>query len=167
MKTLYCLFFVALIANSSFAQNSILAGKIVDENGKPIAGAQIRVRNSHDKTNARSNEDGLFYTRLLPSANYQLNVVAGGKNLGSKKLYLPPQDKKKVYYTLKVTGDKMLVTVDKQNPFIKAELHKADEGPEMEDATFIIRIDSATGKPTSVIGPEGVNMLYMSPSKQR
>jgi hypothetical protein len=127
MKTLYCLFFVALLANSSFAQNSILAGKIVDENGKPIAGAQIRVRNAHDKANARSNGDGLFYTRLLPSANYQLSVVAGGKNLGYKKLYLPPQDKKKVYYTLKVTGDKMLVTVDTQDPFMKTKLTSIEE----------------------------------------
>jgi hypothetical protein len=114
--------FSFLLADVSFAQKSMMAGKIVSEDGMPIAGAKIEMKRGHKVTTTKSDNDGLFYSQLLPVGYYHIRVVAGGKYMRAKTVYLPDETKKKDYFYLRVVGGKVVVAMDAENPFLKAHL---------------------------------------------
>lgn len=66
MRRIISVGLLLVCSSFSFAQNTILAGKVVDENNKPLPGAIIAVSGKHEKTQAVSDADGLYYTKLLP-----------------------------------------------------------------------------------------------------
>jgi hypothetical protein len=148
-----------LLADVSFAQNSMLAGKLVGEDNMPIAGAKIEMKRGYKVAETKSDDDGLFYSKLLPVGYYHIRVVAGGKYMRAKTVYLPDETKKKSYFYLRVVGDKVIVVVDAEDPFLKAKLTKLEKEDQRKvilegaGAYFIVKIDSATGKEKTVIGP--------------
>ena len=146
------LFSVVLLADASFAQKSMMAGKIVSEDGMPIAGAKIEMKRGYKVTTTKSDDDGLFYSQLLPVGYYHIRVVAGGKYMKAKTLYLPDETKKKSYFYLRVVGDKVVVVMDGESPFLRAKLTKIEsEDPReillIEGTVYSInvKIDSVTG----------------------
>lgn len=125
----FSLLLMVLSAQIGVAQNTILMGKIVNEDHEPIAGATLRLSKAGKAVEATSDNDGLFYSRLLASDNYHLDVVVDGKYMRTKKLYLPPAEKKKVFHYLRVVGDKVIITVREDDPFLKNKLSKIEQDP--------------------------------------
>ncbi len=126
-KLLFFLSALLFTVSASFAQNSIMAGRIVDDNNAPINGAEIRVSRGGQVMAAHSDEDGLFYTQLLPVGNYHMDVIIGKTFLKTKMVYLGDNTKKRSYYYLKVTDNKLRITVDGQDPFLKSKLSKIEK----------------------------------------
>jgi hypothetical protein len=148
-KLLLCVFSVLFTCCISYAQNSILAGKIIDEYNVPIKGAVIKVSRAGNVTQTSSDEDGLFYTKLLPVGSYHVDVVLGNKYLETKKVYLADGAKKRSYYTLKVVGDVLRITVDGQDPFMRARLGKIENDDKRNIIDFLPRMKR--GEPHDII----------------
>jgi len=148
------LFLVLLLADVSFAQSSMLAGKIVDEHNMPIASAKIKIKKRGRVAEAKSDNDGLFYSKLVPVGYYRIGVVVDGKYMKTRSVYLPDETKKKSYFYLRVVGDKVIVATDAEDPFMKVKLTKIEKDRHNIDGDniFIMKIDSATGKVISETG---------------
>jgi len=123
MKSVALLLFLFVFAGDcSFAQSSMLAGKIVDEDNTPVAGATVRLRKADKVIDTRSDNDGLFYTQLLPCDLYRLEVIFNDKLMKAGKVYLSDTKKLTEYYYLRITGDKVHVKVDGEDGFMQARL---------------------------------------------
>ncbi len=73
MKNLILLCSLLLISLVSFAQSqSVLTGKIVDENSHPVQGASVHLLNS--QYGAVTNDKGLFAIKNIFPGNYSLNI---------------------------------------------------------------------------------------------
>jgi len=73
MKKLIILYSLFLISFVSFAQSqSILTGKIVDEDANPIQGASVHLLNS--QYGAVTNKDGIFLIKNIFPGTYTLNI---------------------------------------------------------------------------------------------
>jgi Carboxypeptidase regulatory-like domain len=68
-----------LLVQPVWGQRSILAGKMVDENDRPIPGVTISVGRAGHAVQTTSDSDGLFYTRLLPVGNYHITIHTADK----------------------------------------------------------------------------------------
>ncbi len=107
-----------------WGQSGIIAGKLTDENDLPVSGATVRISKAGKAIDAYSDEDGLFYTQLLHSDLYHLDVIIHGRILKAGKVYVPNVQKKKKFYFLKIAGDKIRVRIDGEDPFLKAKVSK-------------------------------------------
>ncbi len=123
---LLSLMLMCICTGGVYAQNSILAGILTDEYGVPVKGATLRVSKAGKAIEAISDDDGLFYTRLLPSGTYHLDVITDRKMLNAKRIYLPPTNKKRVFFYIKVVDDHVRISADGQDPFMKNKLGKIE-----------------------------------------
>ncbi len=125
MRKLSILIFLFLLAHGEiWAQSGIIAGKLTDENDQPVSGATIRISKAGKAVDTYSDEDGLFYTQLLHSDLYHLDVIIRGRVLKAGKVYVPNVQKKKKFYFLKIAGNKIRVRIDGEDPFLKAKVSK-------------------------------------------
>ncbi len=125
MRKLSILIFFFLLAHGEiWAQSGMIAGKLTDENDQPVSGATVRISKAGKAVDAYSDEDGLFYTQLLHSDLYHLDVIIRGKVLKAGKVYVPNVQKKKKFYFLKIAGNKIRVRIDGDDPFLKAKVSK-------------------------------------------
>ena len=123
MKIQSCLFLASfiLLANVSRAQNSILAGKILDENKNPIPDAIVSVSGKSPKIDkeVRSDLNGLYNISPLPAGEYKVTIVdKKGKHV-VKKLAL---DEAGDYHNFILEGKKVAVFRTKEDPFLKPKL---------------------------------------------
>ena len=151
-----------LAGNISFAQNSILAGKIVNENNKPIPGATICVSKQGEMVQEiRADGDGLFAGKPMGAGDYSLSVTAKGHNLKLNYYFiLDPKAGSEKYYIIKVANGKLVIDMVNDDPAIKVRLAKIEKSKENADGEhfYITRTitDSATGKTqTTTQGPDG------------
>jgi hypothetical protein len=118
--------------NTSFARQSLLMGKIVDENNKPIHGAIIKVTKARKTIEVRSDNDGLYYTQLLATDSYRIGVHANGKYLKAKKIYFIADEPKK-YYILRLKENKLEVEVTDKNVFMDTQISKIEANQNLHD----------------------------------
>jgi hypothetical protein len=129
MKIIQCILWILLTGNIACAQNSILAGKVVDVNNKPVKGAVIKAGND---AKAVSDADGLFYTKLLPAGTYNVDVAIKGKHYQTT-LELKDATVKKVYYYLWVNGNKLNAAATEQDPFVTANLNRLEKNDKLRN----------------------------------
>ena len=92
---LILLFFITTIA---FSQNNFkVSGKVLDENGKPVAGATVQVKGS--KIATATSTDG-SYSLMAPSANSVLVVTS----IGFTQMEVPINNKEEVIVTTTSTA---------------------------------------------------------------
>src|ERR1700744_3820125 len=72
LKGMFLIFCFAMISNTTFAQNIILHGKIVDNNGEPLIGATIRIK-ANPAVAAVANKSGDF-TLPVPAGTKTVTV---------------------------------------------------------------------------------------------
>ncbi len=147
------LFLLLLAGNFSIAQNSIFAGKIVDEYNKPVPGARIKVSQAGNLLDeVLADKDGLYYTKLLPQGNYNIDIRANGKFIKAGKVHLKVTDNIKWYYNLRMTENKVEVIITAHDPFIQTKLSKLEEQPIFDYAgkrTMRVKFDVVTRNITS------------------
>lgn len=155
MKTraLFCTVFLLLLAgNISLAQNSILAGKIVDENNKPIPGAIIRISKvRYLVQELHADKDGLFYSKILAEGSYFVDVTANNKQMTAKKLFIGNDVYgNKKYYIIRVLEDRVVIDKVDEDPSISVKLGKLNDGDPYHTyldrdntGSFYLRFDSA------------------------
>ncbi len=144
-----------LACNVSYAQNSIFAGKIVDENDKPIPGAIIRIsRERYLVQELHADGSGLFYSKLLEEARYYIDVTVHDQHFTAKKLFIGSgsMDEKK-YYIIRVLEDKVVIDKVDEDPSATAYWGKLENRDpyhtylDRDNAGFFfVQIDTATGK---------------------
>ena len=114
-----------LTGNISYAQNSILAGKIVDENNKPISGVVIAVsKQDHLLQELKSDADGLYCSKLLDAGTYDLSITLTGNRLFTKEITLDAASGSKKYYIIKISGNKIVIDKTDEDPALKVKLSK-------------------------------------------
>src|SRR5205814_2371094 len=114
------------ISNLSVAQNSILAGKITDENNTPIDGALIQVTHGKIVSDARSDQDGLYYTQLLPEGAYRVEVRVGDKWYKGRKVYLEEAGYSRKYYDLRIAEGRIAISINDGDPFLTTHIRKIE-----------------------------------------
>jgi hypothetical protein len=123
---LYILLFILFAANNSFAQNTLLAGKIVDENNKPVADAAIEVVAGKKTMKTTADKDGLYYTQLLPAGRYQVRIYANGQNYKTNEIRVAVPGKAERFYNFKLTGNKAIPDIDERDPFMAVAFNKIE-----------------------------------------
>jgi uncharacterized membrane protein len=77
MKTIVVIALLAVFAAASEGSKGSLSGRVVDENGKALAGARVHAEASGGGADATSDEKGAFNLELEPGT-YRLTVSAEG-----------------------------------------------------------------------------------------
>ena len=117
-----------LTAHISFAQNGMFAGKIVDENNKPVAGAIIKVsRPDMQPIEIISDSDGVYCTRYVTDGNYYLDVFADGKYRGESQLLIDTASGAKKFFLIKVHSRKFAINSFDKDPEMAIKLRKAQD----------------------------------------
>ena len=131
---LFTIVALMFIGNISYAQNSILAGKIVDENNKPLPGAVIRLSKQNQLVQEiRADADGLYYSKLLDEGSYHVDIYSDGKYLKAKKLFIGTTSGNKKYYIIKVSQDKVVIDKVDEDPAPKVKLSKIRDSDPRRD----------------------------------
>jgi len=112
---------------TSPAQNTMMCGKVTDEGGIPLKGAIIQLLKGGEVIETRSDDDGLFYTRLFPAGYYKVGIEANGAYYKTKKMWILPADEKKFYY-FSIIGARVYVHSDGEDPFGKSEQEYSTAG---------------------------------------
>ncbi len=146
---LIVLFFFAHVC---CAQNSIFAGKIVDQNNKPVPGAVIKVsRPEMPPIEAVSDSDGLYCTRQIADGSYYLDVFTDGKYRGENELSIDTSMGVKKFFLIKVHSRKFAVSaVDKDTAMetklkvSEKENHMVTAIPEVTGGTYMFMLKKDT-----------------------
>ncbi len=149
----FMLLIIALLSGiTAMAQLTMFEGKILGEDGMPLKGAIIQLKWKGDMIETRSDNDGLFYTTLIPTGMYKIGVEADGKYYKLRGLKVLPSDAKKYYY-VHIHGGRLFVDVEGMDPFLKSKMSQLlDEDPKYDvlvgdDKKLVnVKIDTATGK---------------------
>ena len=136
----YCaLFFFALLTASTetIDQNSILAGKITDEHNNPVPYAIIKLQDVHKQIiTAKADNNGLYYTRQLPSGDYSITIIPDGKKSVANKITITPLQHEKQFYNFCLKDKKAIETITTKDPFISVMLAQKENEDPREDVLF-------------------------------
>jgi len=80
-KIILTIIFLMLLSPVWAQRSYMLSGLVVDGDNKPISGAMIKINNLSVAEQAVSDQDGLYYSRLLPAGGYWVYVYVGGQRL--------------------------------------------------------------------------------------
>jgi hypothetical protein len=166
---LYVCLILSFLTNNCYAQNSIFAGKIVDQNNRPVPGAVIKVsRHDMPPIEAVSDSDGLYCTRQIPDGSYYLDVFTEGKYRGENELSIDTSVGSKKFFLIKVHSKKFAVSALDKDMAMEAKLRTAKQEnkdgvavPEVNGGTYMfmlkkdtseVKIDT-TRQPTEVKKP--------------
>ncbi len=127
MKILALPVFIALLiaGNISYAQNSIFAGKIVDENNNPVPNAVIKISSKElSPVEAKSDADGLYCTKPIATGHYHLAVFLNSECRGLKKVILDEASGSKEFFMVKMLGGSIEVSAVDKDPAMAVKLAK-------------------------------------------
>ena len=115
---------ILVTALKSQAQNSILAGKIVDENQQPAHGALIKLCKSGVTIVATADSDGLYITRPLADGVYSIRVFYANNTSELKNIAVGDECYKGKFYELHIAGNQLKADINERDPFLTAKLYK-------------------------------------------
>ena len=120
------LVFLLLTAFSiSYAQNSIFAGKIVDEDNNPVPNAVIKISSKEvSPVEAKSDADGLYCTKPLAVGRYHLAVYVGSECRGLKKVTLDEASGSNKFFLIKMGGGNIAVNAVDKDPAMAVKLEQ-------------------------------------------
>jgi hypothetical protein len=126
----FCVFVGAMaVANSSFAQKAIMMGQVINEQGKPAVGAEVKVTGHKVYYKMKTDNDGLYHTPMIDAASYHVIIDADGKYYTTDKIKVSKPGEVKEYYNFTLSGnDANLHIEDDKNkdPFMMARLEKIE-----------------------------------------
>ena len=116
---------VFLSCNISSAQNSILAGKIVDENNKAMHSMRISViRNQHLIQEIPADTDGIYCSQPLEAGTYRIDVVSADGSYKSKNLSIDTTAGSSSFYIIKIADNKITIDKTSEDPSLKVKMGK-------------------------------------------
>ncbi len=155
MNKIALLFFLVelvFLKDACYAQNSIFAGKIVDQNNRPVPGAVIKVsRPEMPPIEAVSDSDGLYCTRQIADGNYYLDVFTDGKYRGENELSIDTSIGSRKFFLIKVHSRKFAVSAVDKDTAMEAKIrtsviesHVAAATPEVAGGTYMFMLKKDT-----------------------
>ncbi len=126
-KITLCFLFFALIysANTAFAQERLMEGKVVDSLSKPVWGAIVRISKQGKLVTAvHSGNDGVFRSELIDEGQYDIEVIIEGKTVSARKLFFNAEAAIKRYYILKVLNDRVEVSKVGEKKFTEMDIRE-------------------------------------------
>ena len=109
--TLTAFLLILVVVSISFAANLVsFSGRIIDQTGSPISGANILIQSQiiNNEQNVAANEQGIFSLKNLPEGNYKLIVTAIGFMPIIQNISLPLNQNQELALTLTALSDKKL-----------------------------------------------------------
>ena len=153
-KIALLIFLVVLffLKDTCYAQNSIFAGKIVDQNNRPVPGAVIKVsRPEMPPIEAVSDSDGLYCTRQIADGNYYLDVFTEGKYRGENELSIDTSIGSRKFFLIKVHSKKFAVSAVDKDTAMEAKLRTSVKNgnavaaiPEITGGTYMFMLKKDT-----------------------
>ena len=152
-------FFLAVASNVSYAQNSIFAGKIVDDNN-PVPRAIIKISSkSVSPVEAKSDTDGLYCTKPIATGHYHLAVFLKNECRGLKKVTLDEASGSNKFFFIKMLGGNIAVNTVETDPAMAVKLAKIEDADyhntiisDPRGGVYKVKFDS-TGKVKSIQSP--------------
>ena len=123
MRTSFLIMAISLSVFSgqqALGQLTMFEGKVTDDSGMPVRGAIIQLKWKGDMIETRSNDEGSFYTTLIPEGMYRLGVETGGKYYKLRGLKILASSSKKYYY-IRMHGERISVDVEGMDPYLKSK----------------------------------------------
>ena len=159
MKCFLTLLLLASATQMAVAQTGMLAGKVVDAGGHPMAKVKVSLK-QHDKDIIqKTNKEGHYYIDQLTKGNYTVTISPSKKEVfTAKNINIEPNGLNHTYYTFVLSDNGMKVIADKHDPFVAEKLRdkKSPDNLENIDGDHIIIINTMKGEideATSVTPP--------------
>ncbi len=159
MRKFLTLFFCLLISQALLAQNGSITGKVVDENGLPLPGANIVVLNT--TIGAATDENGIYSISNVPVGTYSLRAQFVGYNpVLTENISIKPNKSIEVNFALSsgvILSDEIVVVG-----------YGVQQKREVTGAATKINVDDIQKLPTTSIGnalqgaAAGVNVAHSS-----
>lgn len=127
MKSIFCLLSGLMLAFSAWAQGGMIAGILTDENDNPVRNATIVISKAQRAVEVHTDAGGLFYSQLLRSDLYRIDVIVDGTYLKAGKFFVADAGGKKKFYHLRVVNNKVQVRIDGEDPFWRAGISKLQQ----------------------------------------
>lgn len=130
----YCLFLLivclGITGGEVYSQTAIMSGMVLDEVGKPVPGARVKISRKREAKDYWVGADGMYYSLLLSAGYYyHVDIRAKDKYYQSRMVYLyPSAGDKKTYYNFILKGEKAILFRTDKYP---ADLYK--EGKLMDE----------------------------------
>ena len=83
---------------------SMMSGVVLDEKGKIVPGAIIKISKKKEAFDIRVGEDGMYYSALLPVGYYHVDIRANNRYYQSQKVRLTPTGESKKFYNFRLQG---------------------------------------------------------------
>ncbi len=126
----YCFCLLLVFAGTvAFAQKAVMMGRVTDGNGKPVAGAELKVTGHRVYYKMTTDNDGVYNTPMIEAISYHVIIDANGKYYTCDKVKVSKQtDGKEVYNFTLGQGDANLHIEDATDPAMIAriEMMEAD-----------------------------------------
>lgn len=121
------LLFAVLMCSVSFGQKAVMMGKVIDESGKPVSGAEIKVTGHRVYYKVKTNADGLYNTPLIEPASYHIIIDANNKYYTSDKVKISKPGDVREFYNFSLANNQAVLHIDDSNdPFMVAKLEKIE-----------------------------------------
>src|SRR6185436_7387046 len=103
---------------------SVITGRVYDNAGSVIAGAQVVVLNTgtNYKLELTTNADGLYVSAPLPAGNYRVSITHPGFRQSAKSLPLSISERPAVDFVLELGAVSESVTVQALPPLLQTEV---------------------------------------------
>src|SRR4030095_12613079 len=123
------LFTLSIFADSSTPE-TLVRGRVMDQNRAIVVGASVTARNlsSESSVSASSDAEGEFSLSLEPG-DYVLEVKAEGFSPLSRKLRVSPDDKEAIELSLEIASATAVVTVSDSDSLQSATIFSATKTP--------------------------------------
>lgn len=115
--------------NISFGQKVIMMGRVWDEQGKPISGAELKLAGSHSSCTVISDDKGVYNSKPMDPGPYKVFITVADKKwfvAERPKLAKPCQFPE--FYNFVVTHDHVELRTDHgKDPDMLARLEKVEQ----------------------------------------
>jgi hypothetical protein len=101
----YCLFILLVAGNVAFGQKSVMMGKVFDANGKPVAGAELKITGRQVYYKVKTDNDGIYNTPLIDPQGYHVMIDADGKYFTTERVKVVKPCQEPEFYNFVLTGD--------------------------------------------------------------
>jgi len=110
----FCLLIAAFTGNIAFAQKSAMMGKVVNETGKPVAGAELKISGHKGYYKLKTDNDGNYTTPPLTPAYYHVIIDANERYYTTERIKVMKPGEMREHHNFTLTNDHAEVVVTEE-----------------------------------------------------
>ncbi len=100
-------------------ETSMMSGIVLDEKGKLVPGAIVKISKKKQAYDITVGEDGMYYSGLLPVGYYHVDIRANNRYYQAQKVHLVPSTGSTKYYNFKLRAGVAELYSDSHDPQLR------------------------------------------------